>query len=243
MSFRERCRRRLFGVRLLGALGCALLGGTVLFSLSWLEGLPWLAPSLLGAGGALVLALLRRSPWAEPAREIDPGRDEDGLLRACLGVGEDHPFARDLERQAASRPVHFRPLGELRPLALLAAAALFSASWVRSAPAGSAAFSGERGAEAAGAALAGAARGASPEEPFGERAQPEQEPARRPPDGLPPRHSGRQSGQAGSRLAEGDWVPVPVETLDGGAFRSGRDFGPFRVYLERYLRLKAEEKK
>ncbi|MFQ5748413.1 MAG: hypothetical protein ACE5H3_03020 [Planctomycetota bacterium] len=243
MNFRERCRLRLFGVRLLEALGCTFLGGAVLFSLSWLEGLPWVAPSLLGAGGALALALVRRPPWADPAREIDPGRDEDGLLRAILEVGEEHPFAGDLERQAASRAVHFRPLGELRPLALLAAAALFSAFWVRSAPAGSTVLSREGGGDAPGVAPAGAAQGATPEIPLGARKHPGREPIQQPPGGLPLQQGGRKPEKAQAGETGGKWVQVPVRPLEGGAFRSGRDSGPFRVYLERYLRLKAEERK
>ncbi len=243
MNFRQRCRRRLFAVRLTGALGCALLGGTILFSLSWLQGIPWLAPCLLGGGGAFALALLRRPPWAAPAREIDPGHDEDGLLRAFLGAGEEHPFAADLERQAASRAIRFRPLGELRPLALLAGAALFSVFWVQEAPAGSGGLSRGRGTGSAGVEHGGPGRPSKPAGAIPGKTSPRGGAAIRESVRNPARPRRRESGESGGGPAGGEWAQVPVRAMEGVSFRAGRDFGPYRVYLERYLRLKAGERK
>ncbi len=126
-------QRRLFWLRTGQALFCGGLGAAgVGLAFSQSSGGNLGVAVALGAILATVIAWMERSPRANPACEIDPNQDEDGLLRCALTLPTDHPLASALLPAAQLRPLRFRTHPWVAPLFAGFFAALVSWIWVQS---------------------------------------------------------------------------------------------------------------
>ncbi len=222
-GLRARARRRLLVQRAGGAAACAALGAGSLALLAVAEGIEPLAPALLGGGLAGAWALLLR-PWnADPAAEVAVESDPDGVLRAALAVAPGHPFASRLESAAAGRRLRFRPLEDLRPLALGLAACALLAVW--------------RGAEPA---FVPGVAGAPEDTPAGTAPG-----AAATPDATVPADRAAEESPAEAGPGEGaaaQWWAAPAPPAPAGTrTTAGRAAGDPRGAVDRYLRLRNEE--
>jgi hypothetical protein len=124
-------KRRLFLLRFAQASFCGLLGSAITwfcFVLGQTEA-QWAAVLFSGLL-AFGIAVLERSPLAQPAKEIDPAQDADGLVRCALALPNEHPLAGTLLPLAQTRPMRFRSHPWLAPLAIAGIGVLVAWVWV-----------------------------------------------------------------------------------------------------------------
>lgn len=241
MSLHALARRRWLVTRAAGVLAAAALGAAVMAGLAWTDGRGAVTAAAVGAVAAAATAA-RLCPWKrEPALEVDPDSDPDGLVRAALVIPSGHPAAPFLSAEAAGRRWRFQRTGILGPLAVLAAASLLLALWTRSAP-----IAAQLAAEAPGSragAGAGAAPGAADAPASGERVPPSTDQPRSRQQAAAPvanELAPATEGARGEPDGPGAWSRVQIVAAPGARFRTGRDFGPVQAAVERYLRLRAE---